>query len=140
MSGSSTFDRIAKDAYLGTRRVYEMNNALGVGEVISDLTYAIPAGKLFAPLVKGLGKVTNKITSNLMKRFSKGVDVAKMGSFLRNERIFKEVASQAAGLVVRGTIEATEEGAQHIIADRLSKGYYDDQYANEDILDSFEDG
>ena len=140
MSGSSTFDRIAKDAYLGTRRVYEMNNALGVGEVISDLTYAIPAGKLFKPLVKGLGKVTNKITSNLMKRFSKGVDVAKMGSFLRNERIFKEVASQAAGLVVRGTIEATEEGAQHIIADRLSKGYYDDQYANDDILDSFEDG
>ena len=140
MSGSSTFDRIAKDAYLGTRRVYEMNNALGAGEVISDLTYAIPAGKLFAPLVKGLGKATNKITSNLMKRFSKGVDVAKMGSFLRNERIFKEVASQAAGLVVRGTIEATEEGAQHIIADRLSKGYYDDQYANEDILDSFEDG
>lgn len=140
VSGSSTFDRIAKDAYLGTRRVYEMNNALGVGEVISDLTYAIPAGKLFSPIIKGIGKVTNKITANLIKRFSKGVDVAKMGSYLRNERLFKEVASQVAGLGIRGTIEATEEGAQHIIADRLSKGYYDDQYANESILDSFEDG
>lgn len=140
-SGSSTFDRIAKNAFTDTRRLYEKNNALGAGEAISDLTYAIPAGKFFIrPITKLLKKPANKLTGALTKRFNAGVEVAKLGSKARNKALFNEIANFVSGQIVRSAMESSEEGVQHILADRFFKGAYTDEYANDDFFDALADG
>lgn len=139
-SGSSTFDRIAKEAFAGTRRLYEKNNALGAGEALSDLTYAIPVGKVFKPATKLLKKPVDKLTGALTKRFNTGVELAKLGIKTRNKALFNEIANFVSGTIFRSGMEAAEEGTQYILSDRYSKGVYDDEYANDDFFDALADG
>ena len=139
-SGSATFDRIAKDAFAGTRRLYEKNNALGAGEALSDLTYAVPVGKFFKPVSKLLKKPVDKLTGALTKRFNAGVELAKLGSKARNKALFNEITNFVLGTAFRSAMEAAEEGTQYILSDRYSKGMYDDEYANDDFFDALADG
>lgn len=139
-SGSSTFDRIVKESYEGTRRLYEKNNALGAGEMISDLTYAVPVGKFIKPIGKLASKPIDKLTKSLTDRFEHGVQLSKLGSKMRNKALFKEMSNFVAGQAIRSGIEASEEGAQHILSDRYSKGVYNNEYANDSFFDAITDG
>lgn len=142
-SGSATFDRISKDSFLGTRAVYEKNNALGAGEAISDLLTVVPAGKFTSKLLKPVGKfgsklttsaLDNKITRNLAKRFETGVELSKLGSKLRNKVLWENVAGFAMKTGVNMLSEGSEEGAQAIITNEYLNGDYDDYYAHEDSM------
>lgn len=149
VSGVDQFDDAVKESYKGTRRVYEQNNALGFGEALSDLTYFIPAGKMFASagksilkgVGKGLSKVTgNKLTLGLGKRFETGVEISKLGSKLRNKQLWDTFTNAVLTTPFRSAMEATEEGAQAMIVDEFLEGKFDKDYANDNFLEALGEG
>lgn len=147
-SGSSEFNEIADKAYKGSRRLYERNNALGVGEAVSDLTYVLPLPGVnqivkgaFKGVGKGIGKITpNVITSALDKRFQAGLNVAASGAIARNKKLMNDVGDFLIGAGIRGVNQATEEGSQSILSDQYIKGLYDDEQPNATFFDAVTDG
>jgi hypothetical protein len=149
VSGVDQFDDAVKESYKGTRRVYEQNNSLGFGEALSDLTYFIPAGKMFASagksILKGVGKglskaTGNKLTLGLGKRFETGVEISKLGSKLRNKQLWDTFTNAALTMPFRSAMEATEEGAQAMIVDEFLEGKFDKDYANDNFLEALGEG
>lgn len=147
-SGSAEFNEIADKAYKGSRRLYERNNALGVGEAISDLTYILPLPGVnqlikgaFKGIGKGIGKITpNVITSALDKRFQTGLNIAAAGAKARNKKLMSDISDYLIGKGVRGVSEATEEGSQSILSDQYMRGLYDDEPSNATFFDAVADG
>lgn len=145
-TGSYEFDQAAEDVFKGSRRVYEINNALGFGEVVSNLTYALPLGRWFVNTLKGPFKLLTKpltkgkIGDFLEKRFQAGVEVSKMGTLLRNKVLKDKLVDFAGSTAIRSIEEASEEGTQSIIADEYLRGEYDDDYANATFTDALSDG
>ena len=147
-SGSSEFNEIADRAYKGSRRLYERNNALGVGEAISDLTYILPlpgVNQLIKGAFKGIGKGIEKITPNVItlaldKRFQTGLNIAAAGARARNKKIVSDISDYLIGLGIRGVTEATEEGSQHILSDQYISGLYDDEQSNATFFDAVANG
>lgn len=145
ISGSSEFDQIAKEAYLGTRRIYEQNNALGFGEVLSDLSYFIPLGKYLTGTAKTVGKFAYKTIVSPFKqamanRMAQGLQVANLGSNLRKKVIADKLFDFATGSVWRSAVEASEEGAQNVIIKKYMNDEYADDYANSSFYDALTDG
>lgn len=145
ISGSSEFDQIAKEAYLGTRRIYEQNNALGFGEVLSDLSYFIPLGKYLTGTAKTVGKFAYKTIGSPFKqamanRMAQGLQVANLGSNLRKKVIADKLFDFATGSVWRSAVEASEEGAQNVIIKKYMNDEYADDYANSSFYDALTDG
>ena len=145
ISGSSEFDQIAKEAYLGTRRIYEQNNALGFGEALSDLSYFIPLGKYLTGTAKTVGKFAYKTIGSPFKqamanRMAQGLQVANLGSNLRKKVIADKLFDFATGSVWRSAVEASEEGAQNVIIKKYMNDEYADDYANSSFYDALTDG
>lgn len=145
ISGSSEFDQIAKEAYLGTRRIYEQNNTLGFGEVLSDLSYFIPLGKYLTGTAKTVGKFAYKTIGSPFKqamanRMAQGLQVANLGSNLRKKVIADKLFDFATGSVWRSAVEASEEGAQNVIIKKYMNDEYADDYANSSFYDALTDG
>ena len=145
ISGSSEFDQIAKEAYLGTRRIYEQNNALGFGEALSDLSYLIPLGKYLTGTAKTVGKFAYKTIGSPFKqamanRMAQGLQVANLGSNLRKKVIADKLFDFATGSVWRSAVEASEEGAQNVIIKKYMNDEYADDYANSSFYDALTDG
>lgn len=143
-TGSTQFNEIADNEFAASRRVYDRNNALGLGEVVSDLSYVFPIrrwggnmiAKLFSPVTKGAKKlVPNALRDGLNLRFSKGLEIAAAGAIARNRTIAKDAWGFVKDSMFRGVIEGTEEGAQAMIVDEYKAGKYDNEYANEDLPD-----
>ena len=147
-SGSAEFNEIADKAYKGSRRLYERNNALGVGEALSDLTYVLPlpgVNQLVKGAFKGIGKGLEKITPNVItkaldKRFQAGLNVAAAGAKARNKKLVSDINDYLIGMGIRGVTEATEEGSQRILSDQYIRGLYDDEQSNETFFDAVADG
>ena len=150
-TGSEQFNKIAEDEFAASRRVYDRNNALGMGEIISDLSYILPIrrvggqmlGKLFKPVTNALGKGTKKIIPNAIQdglnmRFRKGLEIAAAGSSARNRALVKDVWEFTKDAMFRGVIEGTEEGAQAMIVDDYKAGEYDAETANDGFSDPTE--
>ena len=150
-TGSEQFNKIAEDEFAASRRVYDRNNALGMGEIISDLSYILPIrsvggqmlGKLLKPLTNALGKGTKKIVPNIIQdglnmRFRKGLEIAAAGSVARNRALVKDVWEFTKDAMFRGVIEGTEEGAQAMIVDDYKAGEYDAETANDGFSDPTE--
>lgn len=145
ISGSSEFDSIAKEAYLGTRRIYEQNNALGFGEVLSDLSYFVPLGSYVKNLGKGVVKAAGKAVSTpfnkfLAKRTQQGLQIANMGADLRKKIIYDKLQNFVTGSIWRSAIEGSEEGAQNVIIKKYLNDEYADEYANASLVDALTDG
>jgi hypothetical protein len=143
-TGSTQFNEIADKEFAASRRVYDRNNALGLGEVVSDLSYVFPIrrwggnmiSKLFSPVTKSAKKlVPNALRDGLNLRFSKGLEIAAAGAIARNRTIAKDAWGFVKDSMFRGVIEGTEEGAQAMIVDEYKAGKYDNEYANEDLPD-----
>lgn len=143
-SGDTLFNDIAKDAYKGSRVLYEKNNALGFGEALSDLMYFVPVGKWVA---KGLGKIGEKIakTTKLDKMFSKrlaaGTDVAKRNLSLLSDDVVRATRKQKAWdmakrLGFNAITEGSEEGAQSILSNEYITGKFDEESANATLSDA----
>lgn len=147
-SGSAEFNEIADKAYKGSRRLYERNNALGVGEAISDLTYILPlpgVNQIIKGAFKGMGKGIRKITPNVItsaldKRFQTGLNVAAAGAIARNKKLMNDISDYLIGMGIRGVSEATEEGSQSILSDQYIRGLYDDEQSNATFFDAVSDG
>lgn len=150
-TGSEQFNKIAEDEFAASRRVYDRNNALGMGEIISDLSYILPIrrvggqmlGKLFKPVTNALGNGTKKIVPNVIQdglnmRFRKGLEIAAAGSAARNRALVKDVWEFTKDAMFRGVIEGTEEGAQAMIVDDYKAGEYDAETANDGFSDPTE--
>lgn len=150
-TGSEQFNKIAEDEFAASRRVYDRNNALGMGEIISDLSYILPIrrvggqmlGKLFKPVTNALGKGTKKIVPNVIQdglnmRFRKGLEIAAAGSAARNRALVKDAWEFTKDAMFRGVIEGTEEGAQAMIVDDYKAGEYDAETANDGFSDPTE--
>lgn len=150
-TGSEQFNKIAEDEFAASRRVYDRNNALGMGEIISDLSYILPIrrvggqmlGKLFKPVTNALGKGTKKVIPNVIQdglnmRFRKGLEIAAAGSAARNRALVKDVWEFTKDAMFRGVIEGTEEGAQAMIVDDYKAGEYDAETANDGFSDPTE--
>ena len=150
-TGSEQFNKIAEDEFAASRRVYDRNNALGMGEIISDLSYILPIrrvggqmlGKLFKPVTNVLNKGTKKIVPNVIQdglnmRFRKGLEIAAAGSSARNRALVKDVWEFTKDAMFRGVIEGTEEGAQAMIVDDYKAGEYDAETANDGFSDPTE--
>ena len=150
-TGSEQFNKIAEDEFAASRRVYDRNNALGMGEIVSDLSYILPIrrvggqilSKMFKPLTNVVGKATKKVVPNVIQdglnmRFRKGLEIAAAGSSARNRAIVKDVWEFTKDAMFRGVIEGTEEGAQSMIVDDYKAGEYDEEYANDSFSDPIE--
>lgn len=147
-SGDTLFNDIAKETYKGSRVLYEKNNALGFGEVLSDLTYFVPVGKW---VTKGLGTVggkiakATKIDKMLSKRLSAGTEVAKASLSQLTDDAVKLTRKQKAWdmakrLGFNALIEGSEEGAQSILSNEYITGKFDEEVANESFLDALTSG
>lgn len=146
-SGSATFDRIAQDAFKGSRRVYEKNNALGVGEAVVDMLSFLPFFKMGRPVVKAVKRAVSKslkplgkIVGGLSKRFDTGVDIARAAAVARNKKKLADVTSYLKYGAMNMFSEGTEEGRQYMIADEAKKGKYNDENANDSFFDAVADG
>lgn len=150
-SGDVAFNEIAKNAYHGTRRLYEANNALGFGEIASDLLYFVPLGKYMKPIgkmAKGLlGKATKAtgIQRAFAKRAAAGADIAKHSLGLLEKRIVNSAAKRAAWDKFRAIganmlAEGSEEGTQNMLTNEYIRGDYDEDYANDSFFDAVADG
>lgn len=150
-SGDVAFNEIAKNAYHGTRRLYEANNALGFGEIASDLLYFVPLGKYMksiGKMTKGLlGKATKAtgIQRAFAKRAAAGVDIAKHSLGLLEKRIVNSAAKRAAwdkfkSIGANMLIEGSEEGTQNMLTNEYIRGDYDEDYANDSFFDAVADG
>lgn len=144
-TGSSEFNALTDSAYKASRRLYERNNALGFGEAISDLTYILPVGKITKPITSVLSKAGQKVLPNALKvamdkRFKAGLDIAAAGAIARNKRIADGIKEFIKGSIVRGAIEASEEGAQHILTDKYLRGEFDEEQSNYTFTDALTNG
>lgn len=128
VTGSNQFDDVAKQAYTGTRRVYEENNALGAGEAVSDLLRVVGVNKILKPI--------GKLGANLTRRFRTGVQLSKLGSTLRNKAVLEAAGAIIGSQLLHGTIEASEEGSQGMIVDDYLNGLFDDDYAHDNFWDA----
>lgn len=150
-TGSEQFNKIAEDEFAASRRVYDRNNALGMGEIVSDLSYILPIrrvggqmlSKMFKPLTNAVGKAGKKVIPNAIQdglnmRFRKGLEIAAAGSSARNRALVKDVWEFTKDAMFRGVIEGTEEGAQAMIVDDYKAGEYDEEYANDGFSDPTE--
>lgn len=150
-TGSEQFNKIAEDEFAASRRVYDRNNALGMGEIISDLSYILPIrrvggqllGKLFKPATNLLNKGAKKVVPNVIQdglnmRFRKGLEIAAAGASARNRALVKDVWEFTKDAMFRGVIEGTEEGAQAMIVDEYKAGEYDAETANDGFSDPTE--
>lgn len=153
VSGSATFDRIAQDEFKGTRRVYEKNNAYGVGEMVTDALSMIPFMKIGRQGWKAVGRATSraigkatskigagKVLNGLSKRFNTGVDVAVAASKARNRKKFADMMKFLGLLGAQAVQEGTEEGGQYIIQKEALEGKYDNEVANDSWYDAVMDG
>lgn len=145
ISGSSEFDQIAKEAYLGTRRIYEQNNALGFGKALSDLSYFMPLGKYLTGIAKTVGKFAYRTIGSpfkqaLANRMAQGLQVANFGANLRKEVIADKLFDFVTGSIWRSAVEASEEGAQNVIIKKYMNDEYADDYANSSFYDALTDG
>lgn len=148
-TGSTEFNKIADSAYKDSRRLYERNNALGFGEALSDLTYIVPVVKPIQNMLKPVGKMLTKAGSKVVpnalktamdKRFKAGLDIAASGAIARNKHITQGISNFLKASALRGVIEASEEGAQHILTDKYIRGEFADEQSNTSFLDAVADG
>ena len=147
-SGDVAFNEIAKNAYNGTRRLYEANNALGFGEMASDLLYFIPIGKYMKQVGKTTAKFLGKATGierAFAKRAAAGADIAKHSLNLLEKRIVGSAAKRAAWDRFKATgvnmlVEGSEEGTQNMLTNEYIRGDYDEDYANDSFFDAVADG
>lgn len=139
------------DAFTGTRRVYERNNALGAGEFFTDvisytplkpLTLAKGAGKYIGAGTK-IGEATNKLNplSYLQDVTMKtNLDISKLAGKMR----LKALKHYGAGTLKRVGLnfieEGTEEGAQGIIQKEFMEGKYDEERAEDSFIDAITSG
>lgn len=139
------------DAFTGTRRVYERNNALGAGEFFTDVISYTPLKPL--TLAKGVGKyigagtkigeATNKLNplSYLQDVTMKtNLDISKLAGKMR----LKALKHYGAGTLKRVGLnfieEGTEEGAQGIIQKEFMEGKYDEERAEDSFIDAITSG
>ncbi len=125
------------DAYVGTRRVYERNNALGAGEFAKDvLMYmplrAIPGASQAVKLVSKLNPLKRLL--NVTRKTN--IDIAELASSMRNSAIRSVVGQIAKRRGISFLEESTEEGAQHIIQNEFLRGQYDNEQASDDWWDA----
>lgn len=132
------------DAYIGTRRVYERNNALGAAEFATDIFMFSPvkfigATKAGGKLAKGLSKANplNYLQNVTMKT---NLDISKLAGQMRLRALMK----YGKGILQRTGLnfieEGTEEGAQGIIQSEFAQGKYDNEQAEDSLIDAIFSG
>ena len=152
-SGSNQFEDARRRAYRGIPRLYERNMALGVGEVATDMLMYVPFfrnSQVFRGALNPLEgtfalgkKAINPIKSLLSRRAAANADVARaaltgkeLSKITRNKALKAWGATQLANMYE----EATEEGAQYIMADKAGKGEFDDQAASGSFWNALTNG
>lgn len=129
------------DAYKGTRRVYEKNNALGAGEFFIDALMYTPIKALG---VSGkLSKLGSKINPlNYLQDAVKktNLDIAKLSGKMRLKALKHYGSGALTRLGANFIEEGTEEGAQGIIQKEYQEGLYDNEYAKDDLIDAITSG
>lgn len=136
------------DAFKGTRRVYEQNNALGAAEFATDMVMYSPLnpGGMFgkaARWAKGttLGKKLTTPLDYLQNVTMKtGLDMSKFASKIRNEALWDYGTRLAGRTGLNWLQESTEEGAQGLIQKKFESGEYDDETANASLWDAVKSG
>lgn len=139
------------DAFTGTRRVYERNNALGAGRFFTDVISYTPLKPL--TLAKGVGKYIGagtKIGEAINKlnplsylqdvTMKTNLDISKLAGKMR----LKALNHYGAGTLKRVGLnfieEGTEEGAQGIIQKEFMEGKYDEERAEDSFIDAITSG
>lgn len=152
-SDSNQFEDARRRAYRGIPRLYERNMALGAGEVATDMLFYVPFfrnSQVFRGVLNpmegafALGKkAVNPIKSLLSRRAAANADVARaaltgkeLSRITRNKALKSWGAAQLANMYE----EATEEGAQYIMADKAGKGEFDDQSASGSFWNALTNG
>lgn len=144
-SGDQEFDYLSKEAFRGTRRVYEKNMNLEAGEVASEVAFFTPVGKFLKPVAKTGKKVLNPIKQAFGKRAVVGADVAKKSLEQFGKDLTSNTTRNAWGNALKKTTmemiqEGSEEGAQYIIQDDFTSGAYADDDFNVKFWDSLTSG
>lgn len=128
------------DAYIGTRRVYERNNALGAAEFATDILMYTPLrGIAAAKLSKGVQKLNpiNYLQNAVRKT---NLDIAELAGKLR----LRAIKHYGGGILKRKGLdfieEGTEEGAQSVIQSEFQAGKYDTEQASDEFTDAVFNG
>ena len=136
------------DAFRGTRRVYEQNNALGAAEFATDMliyTPLNPEGLLgktlgFGRKIPGVNKLYTPfdyLQNTVMKT---GIDMSKFAAKTRNMARWHYGSDMLQRIGLNYIQESTEEGAQNLIQKKYKQGDYKDEIANNSLLDAITDG
>ena len=136
------------DAFRGTRRVYEQNNALGAAEFATDmLIYSPlnPEGLLGKALglgrkVPGVNKLYTPfdyLQNTVMKT---GIDMSKFAAKTRNMARWHYGSDMLQRIGLNYIQESTEEGAQNFIQKKFKQGEYDGDAASDNLLDAITSG
>lgn len=136
------------DAFTGTRRVYEQNNALGAAEFATDMmlyTPLNPNGYIGKALGWAKGtKLGTKLSTPLdylqNVTMKTGIDMSKFASKMRNKALWQYGSAIGTRYGLNYLQESTEEGAQGIIQKKFDKGEYDKEIANDSLIDAITDG
>lgn len=144
------FNDAVGSLYHDTRIIYDKNNALGAGEIMSDFLNVVPVGKFLKPIAKITGleaawklskkgiqgtlghTAGNRIFGLLGKRFNMGADIARMGTVARNRARLEQAVEFLTARGLQALEEGTEEGAQQLIQYEFQNGEYSDLIAHGD--------
>lgn len=136
------------DAFRGTRRVYEQNNALGAAEFATDMLIYTPLnpegliGKAlgFGRKVPGVNKLYTPfdyLQNTVMKT---GIDMSKFAARTRNMARWHYGSDMLQRIGLNYIQESTEEGAQNFIQKKFKQGEYEGDAASDNLLDAITSG
>lgn len=136
------------DAFTGTRRVYEQNNALGAAEFATDMMMYTPLNpKGYIGKALGWAKGTKlgaKLSTPLdylqNVTMKTGIDMSKFASKMRNKALWQYGSAIGTRYGLNYLQESTEEGAQGLIQKKFDEGGYDKEIANDSLIDAITDG
>lgn len=152
------FNDAINELYHDSRIIYDKNNALGAGEIMSDMLLVVPLGKIVnkAAKITGLSGVAkaiktgaqgvmghsagNRIFGLLGKRFNMGADVARMGVVARNRARLEQAVGFLTARGLQALEEGTEEGAQQLIQYEFQNGEYADLDAHSNTWQAITSG
>ena len=162
-SGSSEFDKATQRAFRGISRLYERNNALGVGEFTSDALLYVPGTRSSAVLrflqspetevattmlPKALSYLKNPINKFIAKRGEAAAEAtlenatkrSLTGKLLTRQLRNKAMLDTGKTYLGRMVEEGSEEGSQLLMSDDSSKGYLNDRNASQSVWQAIENG
>lgn len=150
-TGGYELSQAMDDAFVGTRRVYERNNALGAGEFLTDILSYTPLKPL--AMVKGAGKYLGAGTKigeaasklnplNYLQEVTMktNLDISKLAGKMRLRALKHYGKGTLTRMGLNFIEEGTEEGAQGIIQKEFMEGKYDDEQAEDSFIDAITSG